>query len=181
MAVINMASITSKVNAYLKTPAGKQKVNSTTIKAILTAESGAIKCSPEEVAATFVSTMLESARSAAFGATAYEAISGFSAGAPAVSNAGEMVVITIPFSFTGDLHRDSLAPETYGGVDNIVALLNNGYTAGGTVYGQWHGKQIHSLRKRTGTHFIQSAVRQFWDKYAGVYNILNIEVSGEYT
>lgn len=86
----------------------------------------------------------------------------------------------IQVSFTGDLHRDSLVPEKYGGVDNIIALFNNGYSAGNTVYGIWHGEQIASLPTRPGIHFIASAVRNYMANYASEYGVIDIEVNPIY-
>lgn len=82
--------------------------------------------------------------------------------------------------FAGNLHRDSLAPTEYGGIDNIAALLNNGYSAGHTVYGMWHGDNIASLTQRDGAHFIDSAVRNYMANYASEYGVLNIEVADIY-
>lgn len=93
--------------------------------------------------------------------------------------------------FTGDTHRESLYPEGYeGGVDNIVALLNNGYHASGYVYGWWDGHQdyagghtdlrnagmessvwIRSRKDFDGYHFIQQAVQDFNGNYGSDYNV----------
>ena len=90
----------------------------------------------------------------------------------------------IQVSFTGDLHRDSLVAGKYDGaddgVDNIIALFNNGYSAGNTVYGIWHGEQIASLPTRPGIHFIASAVRNYMANYASEYGVIDIEVNPIY-
>lgn len=82
--------------------------------------------------------------------------------------------------FSNNLHRDSLVPGKYGGVDNIIALFNNGYSAGNTVYGIWHGEQIASLTERTGIHFIESAVRNYMANYASDYGVIDIEIDAAY-
>lgn len=82
--------------------------------------------------------------------------------------------------FTNNMHRDSLVPGKYGGVDNIVALFNNGYSAGNSVYGIWHGEQIASLTERTGIHFIESAVRNYMANYASEYGVIDIAVDPAY-
>lgn len=82
--------------------------------------------------------------------------------------------------FSNNLHRESLVPDRYGGIDNIVALFNNGYSAGNTVYGIWHGKEIASLTERTGIHFIESAVRNYMANYASEYGVIDIEIDGVY-
>ena len=49
------------------------------------------------------------------------------------------------------------------GVDNIVALLNNGYHAQAYVYGYWDtaGKEIWSRKDREGLGFMQTAINTF--------------------
>lgn len=87
----------------------------------------------------------------------------------------------IDINFFGDLTRDSLYPEKYpDGVDNIIALLNNGYFAHDSVYGLWRGKQTKSLAKRLGSQFIQSAVNIFRTTYASQYNVVDIWVNPAY-
>lgn len=90
---------------------------------------------------------------------------------------------TIDVNFTGNLHRDSLAPDEYDGVDNIAALLNNGYSAGHTVYGIWMGHypyNIASIKNRDGTHFIDNAVRTFMTNYATKFGVDSIEIDDIY-
>lgn len=85
-------------------------------------------------------------------------------------------------SFSGDLHRPSLAPSLYpNGIENIVALLNNGYNASDYVYGNWNGsKRIRSLIKREGAHFAQNSVRIFESEYGAKYNIQNIKINDSF-
>lgn len=82
--------------------------------------------------------------------------------------------------FSNNLHRESLVPDKYGGIENIVALFNNGYSAGNTVYGIWHGEQIASLTERIGIHFIESAVRNYMGNYASEYGVIDIEIDSAY-
>lgn len=82
--------------------------------------------------------------------------------------------------FTDDLHRDSLVPDRYNGVDNIAALLNKGYSAADTVYGTWHGNKIASLPKRDGAHFIENAIHNYMVSYANEYGVINIDVADIY-
>ena len=96
---------------------------------------------------------------------------------------GEKVYVDI--MFTDDRHRDSLDPA-YDGIDNIIALLNNGYNANGAVFGDWidHNNVEHedtwSVRRRGGAHFIEQAVTDFWGNYATDYNVIDIKVAEEY-
>lgn len=90
--------------------------------------------------------------------------------------------------FEGDLHRDSLYPDEYSGVNNIIALLNNGYHAKNYVYGDWDGHSptgeskfdgrsidtsayIRSRKDREGLQFIQQAIRDFNGNYGSDYNV----------
>lgn len=86
--------------------------------------------------------------------------------------------------FSDDLHRDSLAPDEYDGIDNIAALLNKGYTANQPVYGVWMGHSgsfnIASLPQRSGAQFIQSAIRNYMANYATEYGVLDIKVDDIY-
>ena len=74
----------------------------------------------------------------------------------------------IEINFTDDLTRESLQPEKYGGVRNIIAIFNNGYPADRSrseaiahVTGYWHGKETVALEFRPGLYFLQDAVNDF--------------------
>lgn len=106
--------------------------------------------------------------------------------------------ITIRFDRSA-LHRDSLENDymDYGGIDNIVALFNNGYHARDYVYGWWNGHSptgealarsnmltedyawVRSVRDRDGLHFMQAAQDEFnaiyKDKYGGVQVVLGAD------
>ena len=86
--------------------------------------------------------------------------------------------------FSGNLHRDSLVPDEYDGIDNIAALLNKGYTANQPVYGVWMGHSgnfnIASLPQRSGAQFIQNAVRNYMANYANEYGVLDIKIDDIY-
>lgn len=77
--------------------------------------------------------------------------------------------------FTGDKHRDSLYPKGYpNGVDNIIALLNNGFRIGEgkkPATGMWHGHKTVGLRTREGLHFMNTAVSDFVRAYGDAYNV----------
>ena len=88
--------------------------------------------------------------------------------------------------FSDDLHRDSLAPDQYDGVENIAALLNKGYSAANTVYGTWPGHgyasyfNIPSLQHREGLHFVENAIREYMANYAKEYGVIDIDVDDAY-
>lgn len=103
-------------------------------------------------------------------------------------------------TFRNDLSRESLRKKggerTGKGVDNIIALFNNGYEAGDSPYGWWDGhapytkKNIHygnhddawvqSTADRPALRFLQQAVSEFNSKYGAGYGV-KAELSGEYT
>lgn len=92
--------------------------------------------------------------------------------------------------FADDLHRDSLENDLgYEGIDNIIALFNNGAHAGNFVYGWWNEHSpttdetafrsigvrdsvwTRSKKDREGLHFIQQAVSDFNGNYGSMYNV----------
>lgn len=95
---------------------------------------------------------------------------------------------TITVSFGGNLHRDSLYEEKYPeGIDNIVALFNNGLNNDGYVYGWWDNHSptgealgrslpgdtfawIRSKKNRSSLQFVQRAISDFENKYKSTYS-----------
>lgn len=76
----------------------------------------------------------------------------------------------ITISLGGDLSRQSLDPGSYYGIDNIVALFNNGYSARDYVFGEWHGRETASMIQRPGLHFLETAVDDFNSSYGTKIN-----------
>lgn len=67
-----------------------------------------------------------------------------------------------------EISRPSLYEAGYPeGVYDIVALLNRGYRADDSVYGQWRGASVKSLPARDGLHFLEAAMEEFNTRYAG--------------
>lgn len=67
-----------------------------------------------------------------------------------------------------EIRRPSLYEAGYPeGVHDIVALLNRGYRADDSVYGQWRGAAVKSLPARDGLHFLEAAIEEFNTRYAG--------------
>lgn len=96
------------------------------------------------------------------------------------------------------LHRDSLENDLdYEGIDNIVALFNNGYEASNYVYGWWNGHNatgeavsrsitmdegyawVRSKKNREALNFMQAAAEEFNAKYGSKYNV-TVKLSSEY-
>jgi hypothetical protein len=108
--------------------------------------------------------------------------------------------VQVQFS-SGALRRESLDSKngrTGEGINNIVALLNNGYRASGQVYGWWDGHSgrspettvlssgsgysfawVKSRQEREALHFMQAAVAEFNAAYGSTYNV-TATLSGEY-
>jgi len=83
--------------------------------------------------------------------------------------------------FVDNLYRPSLYPEKYDGIDNIAALLNNGFgQTRGSVYGLWHSKQITGLRRRIGAGFVQLAKDDFMGNYGVRYGVETINIDEIY-
>lgn len=90
--------------------------------------------------------------------------------------------------FGGDMHRESLVRKDgkqSGGINNIVALLNNGTDDETTVYGSWKGHEpvgtvkagpdgyawVKGENPRTALRFIQQAVGDFNGNYGSDFNV----------
>lgn len=101
--------------------------------------------------------------------------------------------ITVYISFTGDLNRPSLTDitgyfggkydgKTGPGIDNIVALFNNGTNdSGKQVFGRWEseGEDTWSLSFRPPLHFLQHALFDF-NTTSNEDVQINAEMSREY-
>lgn len=95
------------------------------------------------------------------------------------------------------LHRDSLENDLgYEGIDNIVALFNNGYHAKNYVYGWWDGHSatgdgvlrsgpsgdfawVKSRREREPLLFMQEAVDEFNTVYGDRYHVV-VDLASDY-
>lgn len=96
------------------------------------------------------------------------------------------------------LHRDSLENDRgYDGIDNIVALFNNGYHAKNYAYGWWKGHKslsrsgefhdsaddeyawVRSQKEREALHFMQDAEAAFNSLYGAKYNVM-VELGSDY-
>lgn len=95
------------------------------------------------------------------------------------------------------LHRNSLENDLgYNGIDNIVALFNNGYHAKNYVYGWWDGHQpsgesvyrsgstgdyawVRGEKEREALRFMQSAEAEFNAVYASKYGVI-VQLGSDY-
>lgn len=68
------------------------------------------------------------------------------------------------------LHRDSLLPKYFDGIDDIISLFVHGYSAKNSVYGTWHtsnGTEVdtYSRRRCEPNSFMVNAINEFNAKY----------------
>lgn len=181
-----MSSIQAKAEAYLKTKDGKMKVKRAINDAIKkNSFNGAY--APKEVGNLFALTLVQEILSLAvpsgsdvsggsLGPSALEALTEINVSEPVECGDG---LYSVEISFAGDLSRQSMSPKKYGGIDNIAALLNNGYSASKSVHGVWHGEDKWSLVERNGANFIGSTVAHF-SRNKDKYNIKDIIVNDIY-
>lgn len=182
MAGINWASIQKKIDKCIESP--------TQAKRIEKLKNEYIQANAGEIASKFCETLRNAAQSSAgsnykageLGTAAIAAINNIDMDYGAPVKIGEFY--EIPVWFTGDLSRESLMPDNYEGIRNIVAFLNNGrkYTEN-TVFGVWQGhttEPIRGLQYRGYSGFIPRAVSDFIGNYGSQYGIVDIKISDEY-
>jgi len=181
MASVNMASIMAKARACTQKTAFQKKVEEKVDAAMLSGGTlgGKTVHSVTEAAEAFIDVMKSEVAGAnasgLIGEYGMSALNDLEHDSPGKSGKN---TYQIGVSFTTDHHRSSLAPDRYDGVDNIIALLNRGYSAGGTVYGKWHGKQIASKMSRPGAHFVENGVSNFMGSRARECGVKSIEING---
>ena len=191
MSKIDFSGIEKRLSAELEKHDIKEKIDKKIDDIVMGKEPGDGKVKCAEIAAQkFIDVMrneIESHgasggfRNGNLGSTAVAALSRLDHGSVFKTGPRRYAVEVY---FTNNLHRDSLAPDEYDGINNIAALLNSGYSAGHTVYGIWMNHcpySIPSLRVRDGAHFIENAKRDFMANYAAEYGVTSIDIGEEYT
>lgn len=187
---ISTGDIMAKLNAYAKSPEGQKKMGDK-IQAYRkgadprvratgkTYGGGSIMNEKEMVSAAkeLIAMVRSSAASAGLPASVMEHIESLDYTMPFINADGSA---SIQIYMSDNPHRDSLMPQKYGGVENIVAIFNSGYSADGRVYGTWHGKKTASLEQRQGSFFMQKAVNAFEAKYGSKYDV-SVDLSSEYS
>jgi hypothetical protein len=191
-----MASIMKKVNGFAASPAGQAKIQhymeGQLANGKRTTASGAKIISQDRMMAAadeFIRIMGKTWMSYSLPTSVEKHISEMTVGSARMTVSG----MELPLFFVGDLHRDSLLAatdyESYSGewgaytgdgIDNIVALFNNGYHASAHVYGWWEShadgaftksRWIRSRKDREALHFIQQAADDFNANYGSKYNV----------
>lgn len=180
---VNLDSIAAKCRAWSKTPAGQARIKSVISEYSaegrqVTYGGGVVATLAEmcKMADELVSGIKNAAASTGVSGSVMDAVSTLSY---MVEDLGEGSY-RFNLYFGGNLYRDSLAPEKYGGVENIIALFNNGYVAGSPVHGEWHGHYVSSKTIRPSLMFMQQAVDAFIGQYGGQYN-MSVELNPVYS
>jgi hypothetical protein len=172
-----MSSILAKAQSYMGSGDGKQLTNSLICKVMLGlhAMKGTSPNLPEEAAKKFIEVLQNEINSCGLSAGAIDAISNLEH--TATQRTGENTYV-IGVYFAGNLSRPSLDEAKYGGINNLAALFNNGVDhTMHPIQGEWHGSEIWSRTTIPGTHFVDSAIRNFMSSYASKYNVTDISVS----
>lgn len=192
---VNLGSITSKLNSYVKSPAGKSRIQET-IKSYARGDSHYVNTTGRtlsgdrmitqqemrDVARELVFYIKQAAASCDLPNSVMDHIESFDI-VTASEESDDFYYIGL--SMTDNARRESVQPEKYDGVDNIVALLNTGYPKDGRsvgrVFGYWKtaDKDIWTLPQREGLRFIQQAIDRFNSTYAKEYNV-TVFLSSEY-
>ena len=178
---ISVSDLLSKLQDYVNTSAGKKKIDDKIMsyrkgldpKVKSTGRTyggGVIMTEKQMVSAAkdLISMIRSAAAQEDLPASVMEHIESFDYTLPYITANGSF---QIQIYMTDDPKRESLNPNKYGGVDNIVAIFNNGYTANNRIRGEWHGKRTLSLDKRQGSFFMQKAVDSFNAKYGSQFDI----------
>lgn len=196
MPTINMGSIMSKVGAYSRSVEGKLRmkkcIDSYAASGVSkTAGGGKVITEDDMYRAAYkmMDVLRQTAREADLPSSVLQHILTMDCSKPYKMSDGHM---EIWIYFGGDMHRESLengdGGHTGEGIDNIVALFNNGAHASNYVYGWWNHHSpkgdalsrsspsddfawVRSTKDREALHFIQQAVRDFNGNYGAEYNV----------
>lgn len=198
MATINLASISQKCKEWSETPEGKRRMKAVVDRlvadgATTTAAGGRILSETDmyTAAAKLIGVLQSTAQSYGLPASIMRHFDSISCSEVKKMPDGSSCIFVY---FGEDLHRDSLYSDGYDGVDNIIAVLNNGYHASNYVYGDWDGHAptgesvldgrsidtsafIRSRKDREGLGFIQQAVQDFNNNYGSDFDVT--AVAGE--
>ena len=187
---LSTGDIMSKLNVYAQSSEGQKRMNDKIqsyrkgsdphVKATgKTYGGGSIMNDKEMIKAAkeLISMVRSAAASAGLPTSVMEHVESLDHTMPHINADGSA---SIQIYITDNTHRDSLMPQKYGGVENIVAIFNSGYSADGRVYGVWHGEKIVSLEQRQGSFFMQKAVNAFEAKYGSKYDV-SVDLSSEYS
>lgn len=172
MPTINMDSILDKLYAWERSDKGQKKIQGTVNKYVRNnvrrTKAGSrvvTENDMREAAKKLVQTIRDTALGCNLPSSVAAHFGSLKVGKLQRQSDGSYI---IEINFTDDLTRESLQPEKYGGVRNIIAIFNNGYPSDlgrseaiSHVSGWWHGKETTALEFRQGLYFMQDAVNDF--------------------
>lgn len=192
MATVNMDSIYKKVQAYSKTKAGKEKMRQA-IEYKRDHNEPRTGCGDEiltrakmvELANELIDVIKSTAASYDLASSVMRHFESLNFRVQDIGKGKYSCEIY----FSDDMSRESLDAGEYtgDGINNIVALFNNGYVASAPKYGWWNGHMatgeslyrsgtfdgnyayIKGTQARPSLHFMQQAISSFVGKYKGVY------------
>lgn len=172
MPTINMDSILDKIYAWERSEKGQKKIQSTVNKYVrnnVSRTQAGGRVLTESDMRNAAKKLVQTIRDTALGCNLPPSVAAHF-GSLKVGNLQRQPdgSYIIEINFTDDLTRESLQPENYGGVRNIIAIFNNGYPSDrgrseaiSYVTGWWHGKETRALEFRQGLYFMQDAVNDF--------------------
>lgn len=172
MSTINTDSILDKLYTWERSDKGKKKIQNTVNQYVRNnvrkTKAGSRVLTEDdmrEAAKKLVQTIRDTARGCSLPSSVDAHFDSLEVGKLQRNQDGSYI---IEISFSDDLTRESLQPEKYGGVRNIIAIFNNGYPSDmgrseaiSHVSGLWHGKETTALEFRPGLYFMQDAVNDF--------------------
>lgn len=176
-----MESVVSKASSYISN--SKSKKVKTAINKSFSKGGSKMSNNPEEAAQKLASMVKQYAESSGLPKPVAEIASVLNCNAPIYNGDG---TATVDINFGDDLYRSSLSPSRYDGIENIIALYNNGVdkcsegTVMNQIWGYWHGDYVGSRTYIPSTHFIQDAVNGFKASFSGIYNVINVKIDEEY-
>ena len=160
---IDMNSIMNKINGFVGSDTFRSKAAAAT-KAEADAKASAI-CSD------LVACVESAIGSSGLSGGAIAAIGGVTASVSDLGNGEYHIEATI-----GQESRPSLYPEGYpDGATDMASLFDKGYSAGGVVYGEWHGNRIRSLPYRAGAGFVADAVADFKGRHGADDGVVSVD------
>lgn len=166
MLTVDMASIMKKAERTVESKAFR-KEQEAYIQEILSGSitvdvaNGSIH-SATEAAEKFIEVLINHINTSGLSSNAAGSLQDISCGSPICKGSK----CTIRVFFSGNMHRDSLCPAKYGGIDRLDELLDQG--VGHTmrvVRGEWNGEMIWSRTTIPGAHFIGAAIHDFMVSY----------------
>jgi len=195
--MISESAIMSKLKAYANTPSGKRKMRACINEA---RDSGKRLASGEVVVGPKQMTEMANALADMIRARLPESIAEVGNTLkviPPKKNADGSYEVVLRFD-TDALRRESLDNDLgYDGIDNIVALFNNGYHAKNYVYGWWENHSptgdavarslpgdeyawVRSEKEREPLQFMQEAAAEFNSIYGAKYGVI-VQLGSDYT